>query len=138
MVININENDKIINDSAYQDYLKDNPGTGYLKVRASSASEAMPIEGVNIIVSKKIGDNTIIFYDGKTDSSGMINNIKLPTPRRITNNEEAPSFSTYNLRAVYPTDNFDKTYDISLCCSITVVQYINITPDVSLENKNGN
>lgn len=138
MIININEKEKLQNNKAYQEYLKENPSTGYLKVRATSLNEAMPIEGVNIIVSKKIGDDTIIFYEGKTDVSGMINDIKLPTPIRVSNNEEVPNFSTYNLRAIYEKDNFDKTYDISLCCSITIVQYINVIPSVTMEDLNGN
>lgn len=136
MIIDIND-EKLESDISFQKYLEDNPGTGYLKVRASSANEAMPIEGVEVIVSKKIGDNTIVFYDGKTDASGMINGIKLPTPKRINNNLEAPNFSTYNLRAVYPDDSYDQNYEISLCCSITIVQYINITPKVNMEGNNG-
>ena len=136
MIINIDDK-QLESDVSFKRYLEDNPGTGYLKVRASSANEAMPVEGVEVIVSKKIGDNTIVFYDGKTDASGMINGIKLPTPKRINNNLEAPNFSTYNLRAVYPNDSYDQSYEISLCCSITIVQYINITPKVNMENDYG-
>ena len=135
MTININEVDKLENDSSYQKFIKDNPGTGNLKIRATSFSEALPIKGVKITISKEIGDNTIIFYEGLTDDSGMINNIKLPTPVRVSSDLEVPNFATYSLRAEYDIDGFDKIYDISLCCGVGAIQYINITPKVNMEDR---
>ncbi len=133
--MNININDATLeSDVAYQEFLKENPGRGLLKVRASSASEAVPVEGVEVIVSKDIGNNKIIFYDGKTDESGMINGISLPTPPKVTNNEAVPKFANYNLEAIYGPSNMDKNYNISICCSISVIQYINITPNVEKDS----
>ena len=133
MIIQSENNEILQNDSAYQDFLKENPGRGTLKIRTSSASEAMPIKDVTIIVSKKIGNNTIIFYEGLTDNSGMINDIKLPTPKAIQNDEEQPNFTSYQLHAIYEPDKFDKYYEVSLCCGFSVIQYINITPNVETE-----
>lgn len=133
MTIRVSETEKLKNDSAYQTFLNNNPGMGNVKVRATSASEAFPVSGVSVTVSKVIGDNTIIFFEGKTDESGMINGIKLPTPSKNTNDLEVPIFTTYKLRAVYNPDQFDKTYDIALCCGIGAVQYINITPKINPE-----
>jgi len=140
MIIRISETEKLQNDPAYQEFVRNHPGTGFLKIRASSAGEAIPIEGVKITVSKEIGDNTIIFFEGITDDSGMINGIKLPTPERIQSDEEVPRFAAYDLHAVYEKQNFDKLYNISLCCGFGIIQYINITPDVESEMRdyNGN
>ena len=44
---NIND-DSYANSQAYQEFLKDNPDEGYLKIRAFAASQAIPISGVNI------------------------------------------------------------------------------------------
>ena len=132
MIIKVN-NGTLNNDPIYQEFIKDNPGQGTLKVRATSASEALPIKDVNIIVSKQIGNDTYIFFEGKTDESGMINNIKLPTPVRITDNLDEPKFTNYKIRAEYSRDKFDKTYEISLCCGSGLIQYINITPIVNME-----
>ena len=66
MIIKVN-NGTLNNDPIYQEFIKDNPGQGTLKVRATSASEALPIKDVNIIVSKQIGNDTYIFFEGKTD-----------------------------------------------------------------------
>ena len=67
MIINVNDVDKLKNNAEYNQFLRDNPSTGTLKVRTTSASSALPVSGVDIIVSKEIGENTIIFYEGKTD-----------------------------------------------------------------------
>ena len=132
--MNINIDNPILNDdAAYLEFLKNNPGRGFLKIRATSASEAVPVEGVQITVSKEIGDNNIIFFDGRTDESGMINGIILPTPPKVTNDLVAPNFADYRLQAKYTPENFDKNYVISICCSVSVIQYINVSPDVNPE-----
>lgn len=136
MIINISETEKLKNNSEYQEFLRKNPGIGTLKVRVSSINQALPVEGTLITVSKKIGDDTIVFFNGETDESGMINNIKLPTPMRVESDEIEPSFTTYQLHAVYKQSNFDKMYDIALCCGISVIQNINITPEASFEMRN--
>lgn len=135
MTYNISD-EKLNNNQAFQDFLKDNPSTGTLKVRVSSINKALPVENVNITVSKVIGDDTVIFFDGKTDESGMVMNIKLPTPMGNPNDEVAPSFTTYQLHAVYEAEKFDKIYDIALCCGVSVIQNINITPEVDIEMRN--
>lgn len=140
MIIRVNENGSLVNNQTYTEFIKNNPGMGTLKIRATSASEALPIKDVNIVVSKQIGNDTYIFFEGKTDESGMINNIKLPTPVRITDNLDEPKFTSYKIRAEYSRDKFDKTYEISLCCGSGLIQYINITPIVNMEvgNSSGN
>ena len=125
--------DDVKDDNVYNEFLNNNPGRGTLKIRVTSASEALPVSGVNVVVSKEIGNDTYIFYEGQTDSSGMINNIKLPTPVRITSNLEVPNFTSYKVRVEYSKDKFDKTYEISLCCGSGLIQYVNITPNVNVE-----
>lgn len=120
--------EKLSNDVQFQDFLKNNPGYSTLKIRASAANEAYPISGVRIVVTKKIGNYDVIFYEGETDSSGMINNIVLPSPRAIQNDLEIPQFTSYSLQASSEKDDFYQTFEVSVCCGITVIQYINITP----------
>ena len=136
MTINISETEKLQNNQAFQDFLKANPGVGTLKVRVSSINKALPVEGVDLVVSKIIGEDTIIFFEGQTDESGMVKNIKLPTPNGNPNDEVAPEFTTYQLHATYDKENFDKIYDIALCCGTSVIQNINITPEVDIEMRN--
>ena len=111
----------------FKDFLKDNPGYGYLKVRASSASEAMPVSGVNIVVSLNYKDEEIIFFNGKTNESGVIEKIKLPTPVLDENNLVKPSKLIYTIRAEYK--DFLNTYNVSMYEGVCVVQNINIPVD---------
>ncbi|MBQ2640171.1 MAG: hypothetical protein IJF92_05390 [Bacilli bacterium] len=125
----VNVDDEILkNDPSYQEFLNNNPGFGYLKIRASSINEAIPVSGINIKVSKVIGSNNVVFFEGATDESGMINDIVLPAPKAITSDEEVPNFTEYKLEA--KGDNVDEEYTISICCSITIIQYINVKPNI--------
>ena len=133
MNINITDVDKLKNDVEFNNFISNNSGMGTLKIRANSINEALPVENVKIIVEKKIGNNNIIFFEGYTDKSGMINNIKLPTPKRIISNLEIPNFTTYEIIAEYKKDDFLKKYNISLCCGAELIQYINIIPKINIE-----
>ena len=121
------------NNAAYQEFVRNNPGQGFLKIRASAANQAVPISGIKIKVSKQIGDTKVIFFEGETDYSGMINNIVLPAPREVISDEIAPKFTDYDLTATGSLQLFNEKYNISVCCGITIIQYINVTPTIFTE-----
>ena len=133
MIIKSTDTNLLKNDSDYQTFTQNNPSKAFVKVRASSINEALPIKDLEVSISKKIGDNTVIFFEGKTDESGMINDITIPAPIRVKTNEDVPEFTKYELNANYPKENFSKTYTISVCCGITIVQHINVTPYANQE-----
>ncbi len=133
MTIKSTDTKLLNNDVDYQTFISNNPSKAFVKVRASSINEALPIKDVSVSISKEIGNNTIIFFEGKTDESGMINDITLPAPIRVKTNEEVPEFTKYNLNATYQKENFNKTYPISVCCGVTILQHINITPNIYQE-----
>ena len=121
---------------SYQTFLRDNPGSSVLNIRASGASLAIPISGVRIIVSKNIDNYKVIFYDGITDLSGMINDIKLPTPSPINNDLDVPNGATYDIEAIYDKDNIDRKYSVLMYPNIYTVQNINITPSLNVFGDN--
>ena len=127
---NINDND-FKNSEIYLNYLKDNPSTGFLRIRAYTANEAMPIKNLKVIVSKEIDNYKIIFFEGDTDESGLIENISLPAPKLISNNLEAPPKATYDIEAIY--NNLSKIYKANIYENIHVVQNINIVPNTNME-----
>ena len=112
--------------STYKEFIKDNPSTGCLNIRAYSANYAVPIDGVKIIVSKVIDNYEVIFYEGVTDLSGMINSIYLPTSNTNPNDLEIPKATSYNIEAIY--DNTTRKYNVLIYPNIYVVQNINIIP----------
>ena len=127
-IYNIND-EELKSSSAYKEFLNKNEKEGYLRIRAYGASEAVPIEGMNIEVSTLIDDNTkVIFYSGTTDSSGMIEKLTLPAPKKDDDNLIIPKGTVYNIKATY--DNIIENFKVNLYDGICVQQIINITPDI--------
>lgn len=83
---------------------------------------------MKIIVKTLFEGNEIIFYEGETNKSGLIDKIKLPTPKVVLDNLVVPQEIIYEIDAQYPKDNINKTYKISMYEGICVVQNINVQP----------
>ena len=65
---------------SYNDFLRRNTATGKLKVQASRAQGALPTENVRISVIGNFSDARVLFFDGVTDTDGLITGIILPAP----------------------------------------------------------
>lgn len=114
--MNINE---FMKSSEYIDFIRENPGIGRLKIRAYAASEAIPVSGLNIIVSSIVSGKKIIFYSGVTDTSGVIPTIELPCPSLI-DNLEIPKTIKYDIEVVG-----GNSFSINMYDGVCVVQNIN-------------
>ncbi len=112
------------NSVFYQDFLKDNPTVGYLKIRAYAASEAIPISNMQVEISKTIGNNKIIFFSGITDNSGMIERVTLPTPRLEVSDLNIPNNIEYDIKTTY--NGVDTLYKVIMFEGVCVVQTINV------------
>ena len=115
----------------YQNFITQNPSQGFLKIRAYAASQALPISGLKIVVSKNIDNNKIIFFEGATNESGVIEKITLPTPKLESNNLDAPNSTVYEITATYPKDNVTSIYRVNMYENIYVIQTINIVPELN-------
>lgn len=71
-------------DGTYEDFVAENNKTGTLKVQAYRGNQSVPEAGVIVRISKEIGNDDYIFFEGRTDDSGIIENIVLPAPPRDT------------------------------------------------------
>lgn len=128
MTYNVNDKD-FLNSELYKSFINSNSGIGFLKIRAYAASGAVPISGLSIVVSKDIGGNKVIFFEGVTNDSGVIERISLPAPRIDSDNLVSPILTTYNISAVYEGEN--KLYKVNVYDGIYVVQNINLTPNIN-------
>ena len=124
------------NTQAYQDFVKSNLSSGILNIRAYAANEAIPISGLRIIVSKNINNLKVVFFEGATDNSGMINQISLPAPLIDSNNLETPLGTEYNIEAIYDPSNMSSFYKVLIYANISVLQNINIVPSVRIMGGN--
>ena len=128
---NINDMN-FINSSLYQQYINENPKVGFLKIRAYTASGAVPITNLKVTISKIIDNNNVIFFEGLTDSSGVIDKIVLPTPTISTDDLTEPKGATYNVIANYNGTNYN--YIVNIYENVLVVQPINIIPRMMGDN----
>ena len=117
----------------YQQFILDNPDVGYLKVQAFTAYGAIPIENVNIVISKDIGNYKVIFFQGVTNSSGIISDIMLPAPETITNPDTTPAYTIYNMTAIHSEYETIKNYSIGMFGNVRVLQYVKMMPQIDLE-----
>ena len=128
MTYNVNDSN-FVNSELYRSFINENPGLGFLKIRAYAASQAVPISGLSVVVSRDIGDNRVIFFEGVTNDSGVIERISLPAPRMSSDNMIAPVINTYDISTIY--DGESRTYKVNIYDNIYVVQNINVTPNIS-------
>ena len=119
------------NTDLYNEYIKSNPEVGYLNIRAYAANSAIPITGLEVIVSKTINNQKVIFYEGKTDNSGTINKIELPTPVVNPNDQIPPASQEYEVTARYNGDNL--VFIIVMYSNIQVLQNISVVPNLRLD-----
>lgn len=128
-----NFNDDIFKQTQlYKDFISKNPTEGYLKIKASAASQAVPISGLNIIISKVIDNNKVIFFEGNTNESGIIERIILPAPRLLESNLDTPNSTEYDINATYNLNNINKIYKVKIYENIYVIQNISIVPEMNM------
>lgn len=122
-------------NTVYQEFLKENPATGSLKVEVFTAYKAVPITNAEIIVTKNFGDNAVIFFRGFTNSSGMIEDIKLPAPSFVSAKTPfiEPKYTLYDLHAMHKEYNTVKEERIGMFGNVNIIQYIKMTPNVILK-----
>ncbi len=104
---------------------------GYMIIKVSTASGAIPVEGVTVIVQGKDDNNQNVFHSLLTDRDGLTRKIALPAPSR--NLSEAPDpaarpYSTYSVD-VYKEGYYPQHYTgVPIFEGITAVQNARIIP----------
>ena len=130
----VNFNDpNFMQSETYQKFISENQGQGYLNIRAYAANSAIPISGLKIVVSKNIDNNNVIFFEGETNDSGVIEKITLPAPKANISNLVKPNNTTYDVSATYQRDNISSVFLVRMYENVYVVQNINILPNITKE-----
>lgn len=114
------------NSEKYGDYLKNNSGLGLLRIQVFTANQAFPLQDVEIKVYKDIDGMRVVFYSGVTDSSGIIDNINLPTKKVKKEVESAADIKStdYVIEARYPKTDVTQEYVVSIYDDLKVIQPI--------------
>ncbi len=120
---------------SYQRFIEENPAIGRLKVEVFTAYKAVPIPDTEILVTKDIDGKRILFFRGRTDSSGMISNIELPSPKEDKNFKPGDNaqYTIYDVTAIHEGFERIKKYDVAIFGDTGVIQYIKMIPDINME-----
>lgn len=96
--------DTVSPGSGMDEYLETNCEQGVLRIQAFRGHQAIPVEGANITVRCPIGGDEMIFFQGSTDASGVIDPILLPAPKPETSLSPGMSnpCSEYEIIAEHP------------------------------------
>ncbi len=124
--------DSFKNTDAYKNFIDTNQSVGYLKIRAYGASQALPIGNLKIVVSKIIDNNNIIFFEGNTNESGVIEKIILPAPKQNTDDLTKPLSTTYEIKAYYQEKEISNIYQVNIYENIYVIQTISFVPTLGV------
>lgn len=96
-------------------FLQENHQRGVLRLQAFRGQQSIPMEGVRVSVSRPMDERLFLFFEGRTDASGIIDSIVLPAPPRgqsLSPGQPDPS-ATYRLHAELPQYlPLDTTVDI--------------------------
>ncbi len=83
------------------EFEKENPKVGVLRVETFIAGRALPVTDVNIVVTHRIGEDEVVYYNVNTNEVGIVDGLTLPAPDASTSqspNQPNP-FATYTLYA---------------------------------------
>lgn len=118
--------EEYFNSEKHADYLKNNPGSGLLRIQVYTANQAFPLEDVEVKVYKEIDGKRVVFFNGVTDSSGIIDNINLPTKEVKKEVESASDIMStdYIIEAKYPKTGVVQDYIVSIYDDLKVIQPI--------------
>jgi len=115
----------------YEDFIKKNPDLGYLKIQATTAYGSIAVPDTEIVIYKDIGEYNVVFFRGKTDSSGIVDDIVLPAPRAVLPTSlEMPEYTIYEMNAIHTGYETIKRYSIGMFGGVKVIQYVKMTPEV--------
>lgn len=85
----------------YEEFVRDNPETGTLRIQGYIASQAYPATDAEVEVSKELENSTYLIYSGKTDESGIFGPVKLNAPKKEYSEEftDRLPFANYLVKA---------------------------------------
>lgn len=95
-------------NSYMEEFLRQNPSNGFIKVQAYSGQGALPVKDVRIRVTKEIGGDEILFLEDITDESGKTEAKSLPAPdaslsQQPNQSQQPLPYATYTLTAENPS-----------------------------------
>lgn len=119
---------------------KQDSGMGYLVVTASTAQDAIPVEGALVTVSYVQEDgSTVLLYTATTDRSGQTDHLALPTPPRTnsTSPGQVRPYAEYNVQVDHPRYRTAGLFRLNVFDGITADLPVYLLPLEEQQNRPG-
>lgn len=112
---------------------------GYLIVKVSTASGAIPIENASVIIQGKDDNNQDILLSLLTNTDGLTPRVILPAPLSELSKSPSPSskpYSTYNID-VFKEGYYPQHYNgVPIFQNVTAIQNASIVPISEFDAQN--
>lgn len=123
----------------YDEFLKNNPQSGSLKVQVYAANQAFPIPNARVTVVLELLNGSREMFDGLTDINGIIDNIKLPAPdaemSQAPSNTGVLPYSTYTTYIEHPDFVNEKFTNVPVFPGIKSIQGVELISRVNYGNQ---
>ncbi len=115
-------------DDSFEDFMRENSETGEVRIQAFRGQQAIPTEGVSVLITKRIGNFDYIFFEGETNENGIIDGIKLPAPPASNSTEYGKPDRTVLYLLTAKKDRFDTVErEIELFSGVKTIQPLQMT-----------
>lgn len=99
---------------------------GWIQVATRTAGNAIPLEGVSVLILKQNEMDIELLMSLITDSSGNTPKVRLPAPP--ISNDRNQAFSTYEIRAFLPGYTRMESVSVPVFSGITSLQAFELVP----------
>lgn len=125
------EDEELLNKNSKNEENENLDGSGRLKIQAFAADGVYPVVAANVKVYKK--GFSYPYFEGYTDSSGIIESIVLPAPLGIATDlpPEIEPFSKYDIIITHPKFVTKKYLDVPIFNNINSIQTVQLIPKSS-------
>ena len=113
---------------------------GYLTVRVSTASGAIPLEGVAVNVRGADVESSAVIYSLTTDSDGLTPTVALAAPPRENSqapSEDVPTYAVYNLDVFLDGYSPAFFHNVPIFSGINSVQPVILLPLTEYPSQSG-
>lgn len=114
----------------YVAYQKRHPQSGFIKAQALTAQKTFPVPDVKVEILKQLPSGEYVINTQKTNASGMIQPVKLPTlpkSQSLAPGIQAP-FETYDIKLTHPDFTQILVKNVPVYEGLTTLQQIEMIP----------
>ena len=117
----------------YEQFLQHNRQSGEMRIQAYAGRQARPVADADVVISRQFTDGRHVFFEGKTDESGVLDGIQLPAPDPALSESPAgtPPYATYDIRVSHPGYRTEIYLEAPVFPGIKSIQPVRFLPDNS-------